>query len=71
MTKDERTAQLREIMAAHKLNAPAIGKLLKRSPQTVRSWTCSYVQRAIPAHMLDLLQTKLAPASKAGKREQA
>lgn len=69
MNKEKRTERLREIMALHKLNAAAIGKLLKRSPQTVRSWACVYVQRAIPEPLLELLESKI---SKSGaKIEQA
>lgn len=69
MNKDQRTEQLRAIMVRHKLNAPAVAKMLKRSAQTVRSWTCANDQRAIPEHMLDLLNSKL-PAQGA-KIEQA
>jgi hypothetical protein len=59
MTKENRTKRLREIMAGHNLNAPDVGELLKRSPQTVRSWACANDQRAIPPHMLELLESKL------------
>lgn len=68
MTKEERTTRLREIMEAHKLNAPAVGKILERSPQTVRSWTSKYADRTIPATSLRLLEREVTkPAAKAAK----
>jgi hypothetical protein len=57
--QNNRTETLRNIMARHKLNAPDVGKLLNRSAQTVRSWTCANDQRTIPEHMLELLKTKV------------
>lgn len=60
MTQTERTERLREVMRTNKLNAPAVGKLLNRSAQTVRSWRSTYDKRAIPALALELLEVKLA-----------
>jgi hypothetical protein len=60
MTQTTRTEQLRQIMAIHKLTAPAVGKILDRSPQTVRSWRCKYDQREIPATLLRLLELEVA-----------
>jgi hypothetical protein len=55
----QRTDTLRNIMTQHKLSAPEVGKLLRRSAQTVRSWTCANTQRTIPEHMLELLKRKV------------
>jgi hypothetical protein len=57
--KKQRTETLRKIMEQHKLNAADVGKLLRRAPQTVRSWACANDDRTIPEHMLDLLASKV------------
>jgi len=66
MNQQDRTKRLREIMEEHSLNAPAVGKILDRSPQTVRSWRCAYEERAIPATSLKLLELAVKQLAKAG-----
>ncbi|HDR9259593.1 TPA: hypothetical protein QDB21_005615 [Burkholderia vietnamiensis] len=55
---NKRTARLKEIMAEHELNAPAVGRLLDRSAQTVRIWRCE--AKIIPEHTLAVLEQKVA-----------
>lgn len=57
--KQKRAKRLREIMTAHNLDAQAVGKMLGRSPQTVRVWRCRNPSRPIPTNELRLLE-KLA-----------
>lgn len=59
MTPDKRTDRLRALMAKYKLKAKDVGAILERSPQTVRSWSCAYVHRAIPEHALFKLEAEL------------
>lgn len=44
-------------MEQHKLNAPAVGRLLDRSAQTVRMWRCE--SKIIPDHTLTALELKV------------
>ena len=44
-------------MEQHKLNAPAVGRLLDRSAQTVRMWRCE--SKIIPEHTLTVLELKV------------
>lgn len=56
----DRTNRLRNLMAEHKLNSLEVGAILKRSPQTVRSWmSVAYEDRAIPERILRLLELEL------------
>lgn len=54
MDKKER---LRRIMADHSLTIEEVATLLKRSPQTVRTWRCKNNQD-IPDTALELLELK-------------
>lgn len=56
---NKRTKRLHQLMAQHKLNADDVGQLLDRAATTVAMWRVG-VPRAIPAHMLQLLEMKLA-----------
>lgn len=57
---NERTTQLRALMAAHKMNCTAVGEILGRKVQTVRIWRCNYEARTIPTDALRLLELTLA-----------
>lgn len=57
-----RTEQLHQLMTEHGLSPAKVGKLLDRSPQTVRIWRCKSDARTIPAHALELLKIKLGAA---------
>lgn len=56
---NKRTERLRQLMADHRMNAPAVAALLGRKPNTVRIWRCANGHKAIPAAMLELLELKL------------
>jgi hypothetical protein len=56
---NERTKKLRELMAAHKLDAADVGTMLNRNAQTVRVWCCANDQ-IIPADALRVLELTLA-----------
>lgn len=60
MNQEQRTEELRKIMADHRLKAPAVGKILNRSSQTVRSWACKNRGRSIPETALRLLKLTVA-----------
>lgn len=53
------TKRLRELMAAARLNAPAVAELLNREAQTVRGWRVKTTTRPIPSTALELLELKL------------
>ncbi|QOE32782.1 hypothetical protein CPT_Mano_050 [Achromobacter phage Mano] len=56
---NKRTKRLHQLMAKHQLNAEAVGQLLDRAPTTISMWRVG-TPRTIPAHMLALLEMKLA-----------
>lgn len=60
-----RTKRLRELMAAHKLDAAAVGKILDRTAQTVRVWRSRWDERTIPADALKVLELTLAQRGQA------
>lgn len=61
MTPAQRTARLLDLMAQHKLNAPAVAAMLGKQPNTVRVWRSAKVAgKVIPANVLELLELKLA-----------
>lgn len=55
----ERTRQLRQLMAAHRLNARDVAQMIDRSETTVRIWRCKHAARVIPAQTLRLLQLEV------------
>lgn len=57
----ERTEQLKAIMAEHGLSCRDVATILGRKEQTVLIWRCSTDanKKAIPAHLLELLELKL------------
>jgi hypothetical protein len=60
MTKsNKRTEQLLKLMDEYNLNAPAVGRILGRTGQTVRSWRTAS-DRTIPDYLLRLLKHELA-----------
>lgn len=59
---NERTKQLRQIMADHKKSDKDVGELLERTPMTVKIWRCASDGRTIPKHSLELLKAKLGAA---------
>jgi D-alanyl-D-alanine carboxypeptidase len=64
-TMNARTKRLRELMAAHKLDAAAVGVILGRTAQTVRVWRSKYDARTIPADALKVLELTLAQRGQA------
>lgn len=54
-----RTEKLRDVMAAHKLSADDVARLLNRTANTVRIWRCKDNRRIIPEHSLALLEARL------------
>lgn len=52
-----RTERLRACMDAHGLDVDAVMALLSRARGTVRNWYCGH--KAIPLHMLELLERKV------------
>jgi hypothetical protein len=54
------TQKLIDLMQKHKLKAADVGRILGKSPQTVRGWRCDNAVRIIPANELRLLELELA-----------
>lgn len=59
MTPSGNTTRLKALMAKHRLSAPDVAKILKRSAHTVAEWRCSNANN-IPDHLLELLELRLA-----------
>lgn len=60
METHERTQRLRTLMRKHKLSAADVGRMLDRTPQTVRNWACANPDRVIPKTDLRLLELECA-----------
>lgn len=58
-----RTRALRALMQKHRLTAADVGRILDRSPTTVRIWACRHDARTIPATALRLLELELERAA--------
>ena len=59
---NERTLKLIDIMAKNNLSCRDVATILGRSEQTVIIWRCKHAGRIIPAHLLELLELKIAQA---------
>jgi hypothetical protein len=55
----ERTEQLRQLMQSNNLSCAEVGKLLGKSPQTVRIWRCHSDNKVISQELLQLLRYKV------------
>jgi len=56
---DNRTAELDRLMREYNMTARQVGRLIGRTPKTVRNWRGS-IGRIIPTQALELLRTKIA-----------
>lgn len=61
----ERTRALRDLMRAHRLKAADVGRILNKSPTTVRIWASRYDARSIPENELRLLRFELGQGGEA------
>lgn len=57
MTRDDKRAKLKRIMARHDLSSVEIGRLTMYQPQTVREWRTG--KREVPQRALRLLAFEL------------
>lgn len=57
MSDDLRLALLKRLMKKHKKSCADIADLVKRKPQTVRSWRCG--KYPVPAYAITILQLLL------------
>lgn len=53
------TIKLRQLMAANRLKAKDVAKIVRREPITVNIWRCADNRRVIPTELLDLVELSI------------
>lgn len=62
-----RTRALLDLMARYEVNSVQVGRILRRSAQTVRSWRTAH-DRAITTNLLKLLEHELLAGNRGGSK---